>query len=394
MRSRRALLVLITLLVSATILGAFRLVPIDSFALRTRTKIVVEDAVYFNKDKPQEVQRENATLFSLVRNEELDGMLSSINYVETRFNKDYNYDWVFMNDQPFSEQFKTNISSAVSGRAIFYRIPEQYWEIPSWIDKAKMEKSMDFLANEGVLYARKVSYRQMCRFNSGFFYKMPIMDNYQYYWRVEPYIRFECDIPFDPFQMMRTNDYVYGFAMALLEDKKTIRKLWSTSLEFFETEHPEYVSKSNSLKFVTHDSDDNTFGSRFYNLCHYWTNFEIANLDFYRTAKYESYFRYLDKTGDFFYERWGDAPVHTLALSFMEPFDRIHYFANTGYFHNPNVDCPQDPDIYDKLHCTCRPAQSFSPLPWSCSHRFLLADEAEKAEVAKDNQRSTVVNGE
>ena len=27
---------------------------------------------------------------------------------------------------------------------------------------------------------------------------------------------------------------------------------------------------------------------------------------------YEEYFRYLDQTGGFFYERWGDAPVHSL----------------------------------------------------------------------------------
>ena len=27
---------------------------------------------------------------------------------------------------------------------------------------------------------------------------------------------------------------------------------------------------------------------------------------------YEEYFKYLDRTGGFFYERWGDAPVHSL----------------------------------------------------------------------------------
>lgn len=141
--------------------------------------------------------RENATLFTLVRNKELDGMLSSIKYVEERFNNRFHYDWVFMNDKPFTQDFKTNISAAVSGRAIFSEIPKEFWDVPEAIDKKEMQRDMDFLAREQVLYARKVTYRQMCRFNSGFFYKMPIMNNYQYYWRVEPYIRFNCDISED-----------------------------------------------------------------------------------------------------------------------------------------------------------------------------------------------------
>ena len=32
----------------------------------------------------------------------------------------------------------------------------------------------------------------------------------------------------------------------------------------------------------------------------------------FRSQAYEEYFRYLDQTGGFFYERWGDAPVHSL----------------------------------------------------------------------------------
>ena len=32
----------------------------------------------------------------------------------------------------------------------------------------------------------------------------------------------------------------------------------------------------------------------------------------YCVQAYEEYFRYLDQTGGFFYERWGDAPVHSL----------------------------------------------------------------------------------
>lgn len=51
-----------------------------------------------------------------------------------------------------------------------------------------------------------------------------------------------------------------------------------------------------------------------YNGHHFWSNFEIADVRFFAGEEYQSYFEYLDKDGGFFYERWGDAPVHSLGL--------------------------------------------------------------------------------
>lgn len=43
-------------------------------------------------------------------------------------------------------------------------------------------------------------------------------------------------------------------------------------------------------------------GGETYNLCHFWSNFEIADLDFWRGEAYEKYFEALDKAGGFYYE--------------------------------------------------------------------------------------------
>lgn len=42
----------------------------------------------------------------LVRNEEINGAESSMQQMEARFNRHYNYPWVFLNDVPFTEDFK------------------------------------------------------------------------------------------------------------------------------------------------------------------------------------------------------------------------------------------------------------------------------------------------
>jgi alpha 1,2-mannosyltransferase len=47
-----------------------------------------------------------AALISLVRNQELDGIVQSMTQLEYKWNHKYQYPWVFFNDEPFSEEFK------------------------------------------------------------------------------------------------------------------------------------------------------------------------------------------------------------------------------------------------------------------------------------------------
>lgn len=51
--------------------------------------------------------RINATLLSLVRNEEIEGMVQAMRDLERTWNSKFNYPWTFFNDVPFTEEFKT-----------------------------------------------------------------------------------------------------------------------------------------------------------------------------------------------------------------------------------------------------------------------------------------------
>ncbi len=50
--------------------------------------------------------RINATLLSLVRNEELEGILQSMRDLERTWNSKFNYPWLFINDVDFTPEFK------------------------------------------------------------------------------------------------------------------------------------------------------------------------------------------------------------------------------------------------------------------------------------------------
>ena len=68
-------------------------------------------------------------------------------------------------------------------------VPREHWSTPPWIDQNRYMNSLDYLGTIGVGKGHLLSYRAMCRWNSGYFYKHPALKDYDYYWRVEPDVR-------------------------------------------------------------------------------------------------------------------------------------------------------------------------------------------------------------
>jgi hypothetical protein len=50
--------------------------------------------------------RANATILSLVRNEELEELIGSMRQLEQSWNAKYKYPWIFFNEVPFTDEFK------------------------------------------------------------------------------------------------------------------------------------------------------------------------------------------------------------------------------------------------------------------------------------------------
>ena len=48
----------------------------------------------------------NAVMLMLARNSELEGAVRSVRQLEDKFNQRYHYPWVFLNDEPFTDEFK------------------------------------------------------------------------------------------------------------------------------------------------------------------------------------------------------------------------------------------------------------------------------------------------
>jgi alpha 1,2-mannosyltransferase len=121
--------------------------------------------------------------------------------------------YVLLNDVPFTDHFKQTVREVVFPASVsFGGIPEEEWSIPPcacfsflptaarhvpvckatsthgtgcrWINAFEVNRSMARMKAKGVIYGDSLSYRHMCRYFSGFFFRHPLVMSYGYYWRI------------------------------------------------------------------------------------------------------------------------------------------------------------------------------------------------------------------
>lgn len=354
----------------------------------------------------EDYYRQNATIVMLARNSELSDVIDSLNSIQEHFNQWYNYPFTFLNNEEFTQEFKKAVRIAVApAEASFGTLAPGQWELPHGnYSEAEAREALDSQGDRGILYGSNAAYHKMCRFFSGAFYKHPLVQRHQWYWRLEPGVQFYCDLTYDPFFEMQLKGKKYGFTIIISELYETVPRLFRTTLKFVQQQNVtvgslwrvftydyNMVSESGDLdRFMNHPHEilnevttnitvqtllerglagfprglksllkrsrrkvalqDDKFGNQEYNLCHFWSNFEIARVDLFDNDLYQRYFDYLDKAGGFWLERWGDAPVHSLGLGLLLNLSDVHYFRDIGYRHSSLHHCPnnavQKPDIF------------------------------------------------
>lgn len=299
--------------------------------------------------------KQNAVIMILCRNSDKNDIAKTLTNFEEKFNKKHQYPYVFLNDQEFTEDFKETLNSVTQHRADYGIIAPEDWDMPKNINLKKAQDYWTVMRQQGVPYAETMSYHNMCRYFSRTFYKHPLVQKYEYYWRIEPSVTFHCDIDYDVFDKMKENNYQYSFVITIYEYMATIKSLMKTTAQFLLENN---IENKNSLKFM--------FERGKYNGCHFWSNFEIASFDFFRLKTYNDYVDFLEKTGGFYYERWGDAPIHSIAAALFLNKEQVHFFEDIGYTHDIFMHCPKN-----GKNCNCDPARSVDFTYSSCLPKYL-----------------------
>lgn len=78
---------------------------------------------------------------------------------------------------------------------------------PAWIyavlQQMTIHECNDSIHSEAVCFIGRESYHHMCRYYSGFFHQHPLLQDFDYYWRMEPDVHYYCDLDYDPFLFMQ-----------------------------------------------------------------------------------------------------------------------------------------------------------------------------------------------
>lgn len=150
----------------------------------------------------------------------------------------------------------------------------------------------------------------------------------------------------DPFIEMARANKTYGFTIAVKELRETVpnifryasaykrvhnltsQGLWEMFIEpppedskpiptddpRYKPPLPEEILKTEPGRGLLPDVDPEAMENETYNMCHFWSNFEIARLDWFRSQAYEDFFQMMDRSGGFWMERVRFTIIHFIVF--------------------------------------------------------------------------------
>jgi len=104
-----------------------------------------------------------AALISLVRNEDLQGIVSSMRQLEAVWNSKYNYPWIFFNNVPFTEEFKKRTQAETKAECRYgtYNLTWTTTERSGFLPGKLVRKAAPDHTNHGCSFRRADSYRTL-----------------------------------------------------------------------------------------------------------------------------------------------------------------------------------------------------------------------------------------
>ncbi|KAF8884803.1 nucleotide-diphospho-sugar transferase [Infundibulicybe gibba] len=287
--------------------------------------------------------RPNAVIAMLVSPTRMTQALMALKNVEDRFNRRLKYPYVLLTEAEISPELQDKISWATEGRATVANLPAEMWDVPEWLDRRKIQESLDIIGYS-------LGYRSMCRFYSGFFWKHPALSKYDWIWRLDTDIEFHCDIPYDPVQIMIDENKLYGFVQ-ITGDAIGVQPTLAPNASTFLRGASHLLPADANLGFIWRDVPkalQGEAGNNDWTIRTMYDNFEISHRSVWESPIYQAFFDYLDNQGGFFYERWSDAPIHSFGLAMTLRKDQVIQFTDTGYQHQGwGYECP------DLARCAC-----------------------------------------
>jgi alpha 1,2-mannosyltransferase len=148
--------------------------------------------------------------YMIVRNEKLGEARAVIKSLENHMANGTRYPLVILNNQHFTEDFKKYVKKVATAPVFFGKIDAEAWEYPHWINVPLAEQLLKDQDTNGVYRGGSLSYHQLLRYQSGFFFHHPLLRDVDYAWRLEPGADYSCKMNEDMFLLMKEQNKKLG----------------------------------------------------------------------------------------------------------------------------------------------------------------------------------------
>ena len=227
----------------------------------------------------------NSCIFYLVNNSpiHLNRLYNSLDCLCKNFKNAYPYPVVF-GHEGLNRDVIEKIKIHCPGDIYFHKLN---FTAPDYPQEIKLQIPERFKGHWDDNAFFSMGYRHMCRYFSGEIFKDQYFENVKYMLRLDCDSYFINKVSFDIFEKMSRAGAYYGYVGEEEDMDYVIDGLYDFTNKYFKTEANNHI-KYNGM---------------------YQTHFELVDFQWFKNSEYINFYNEIDKTGNIFIKRWGDAPI-------------------------------------------------------------------------------------
>lgn len=233
----------------------------------------------------------------------VDTCIKSLTLLNENYLDKFTTSVILLHEEGLTDQMQERLVNSSNAPLTFVLIP---FETPAHIKKT--------------IRGWGVGYLNMCRFFANDIFKQPILDNFEYYCRLDTDSFILSPVLSDIFEDAKNNNIKYGYINDSIRDipKYTVG-LWELAQKFIK-EHEEIPVYSKLYS----DIEENRL---------YYTNFELCHIPWFRSDIWKSFFEVIDNDGGIYRHRWGDHVIRYIGVRLFMPPEQIKRITSVHYSH-------------------------------------------------------------
>ena len=244
---------------------------------------------------------------------EVDHLRLSLRLLMRHHNSAFRYPILIAHDEPLGPVVRAELTAIAKGvRLSFVKL---HVELPRHLSAGSVPETV---------LGFPVAYRHMIRWKVGQLWLMPELSSYEYVWSLDTDAFIVAPLTYDVFGLMKAKQATYGYVDVNVETPEVADGLGECVDDFLRRRPALHQTMLNDFRSGARRRWD---GSKFY------TNFQVARLDFGQSDAFRDLFKHIDEDGGIYRHRWGADPILFLAVHlFLSRADVVH-FADVPYVH-------------------------------------------------------------